>query len=220
MRALLRREAAADEVDSTQRDGLELYGWMVDVDRTSLLGDQFPELRRACAVESPERFSRLMREYLRAHPPTHWDTVSLGRMLPSFLETRADLPAFYRELADLAWTRRAANLSTSPLGVPVLDESLFVRLYAHDLFACLGVGAVATPPLRPTVVILGRSLRDGHPVVVRGDAARVHVLAAALGPVDPVPWRGDPTLLERAREELQALDLLPSFFVSSHGDLS
>jgi hypothetical protein len=209
MRSLLRGDSRPrDLAPWGQEDGLALYAWMVEVDRTGLLADQFPELRAACNATAPESFRTLARAYLRAYPPTHWDTVEIGRELETFLAEDPSYPACFRELADLAWTRRAAALSPRPLGEVVLNETIFVRLYTHDVLACLGIDAVALPPQRPTAVILGRSRKEGRPLVVRADAARLQVLATSVGGVSPVPWISNDDALTRARHSLEALDLI------------
>ena len=85
------------------RDRIAIYADMWLSRQVEALRAEFPALN-ACLGE--ERFARLCRDYLRAHPSDHHDIGRLGRHLPDFLRRhpareRSDLG----DLAELEWTR-------------------------------------------------------------------------------------------------------------------
>jgi hypothetical protein len=93
------------------RDGAEaefrlsIYRAMVDSRLHDVLAEDFPRVR---ALAGDESFERVVRDYLRRHPPSTPTIASLGGRFPDFLDDH-EISASCPHLGDLARLDRARN---------------------------------------------------------------------------------------------------------------
>jgi hypothetical protein len=81
---------------------MEMYARMYLDRLVDVLGQDYPKLRAWLGAEA---FREIAIEYVRAMPPRHPSLRDAGRRLSCYLADRADLPAWFSDLARLEWAR-------------------------------------------------------------------------------------------------------------------
>ena len=186
-------------------EGLALYRWLVLADRRALLEDAAPLARAAC---DEDVWNAVTERYVATRPTLEWDTARYADGFAEFLAAECDrgvVPPYVAELVELSVLRRRAFLSKVELGNAVFDETVFVRLFSHDVRVAHPGCAVNSKPLkpeaRPCVLIVFRSCTTGLVRAIDGTAARVIALLDGLA--QPVL----PAMRESVSAESRALAL-------------
>jgi hypothetical protein len=221
MSPFLRGEIGASDVEErlgTSPSGarrLGFYRKLIRSDMEGLFEGLFPAF--AVAAERVERglFVRLVDDYLRAYPCSHWDPSRAGDRFADYLaatpEGRSPYPAWFEELADFYETRRRAATDVAPEGT--LDRTVFVRHYSYAVPDYVSATddhvhgcSVELPLEEPTVVLIYRSHHDLLVHVMTPSLAALLVLAGddARATFPNVSEEE----LERARVELASAGVL------------
>ncbi len=99
-------------------DRIAIYAEMYFGRLRDVLAEDF---EKTAAALGPERFGKVARAYLAAHPSEHPSVRHVGRNLPGFLESRplADAPPWLTDMARLEWARVDAfdAPDADPIGV-------------------------------------------------------------------------------------------------------
>ena len=177
--------AHAGTVANKQREGLELYRWLVIEDRRALLEDAAPLARAACEAEL---WQTLTAEFIAGCPTLAWDTARDADGCVAFLAAkseRGEIESSLPELAEFTILRRRAYLAPVELGSARLDGTVFIRLFKHEVRVphpgCVATAPRLVPEARPCVLIIYRSCVTGLVQTLDGTAARVIALLDALG---------------------------------------
>jgi hypothetical protein len=140
-RGRLSPEAFADKVgpskSGTKR--LALYPHLVKGDNRYLLNKMYQAPQKAVDRYKLGLWDQWLDEYQAKFATRDWRVRLLGEDLFEFVRAKraADphIPAYVEELCDLSWTRAAAMASPVPEGDDVMDKSVFVRHYTHNVTA-------------------------------------------------------------------------------------
>jgi len=108
----------------TPAERIGIYHGMYLLRMSEALESDYPGLAHFLG---PERWGRLVREYVQAHPSRSYTLNVLGRDLPEFVRTARGVPrpAFCRDLARLEWA--VTEVFDAP-ETPPLDEADFAAL--------------------------------------------------------------------------------------------
>ena len=154
-------------------DRVRFYRTLMKRNVALILGQLHAATRTAAERYRPGLWTELTYDYVRVHPPDHYDPGRFGQHFSAFLSARrldgADFPAYLEEVADYQWCGYAAGVATTtPTRDDIgLERTLFVRQYDHEVPAFVrAVVSDSQPPARPklgqTTVLIYR-----HPETLR-----------------------------------------------------
>lgn len=149
-------------------------------------------LRHEAETGERDAWTRLVGEYIEAHPPGGRHPNAFGEPLPELLAARRERvpsqPAIWEEVADYCWIRMQAHRAPDEPG-DGFDARLFVRQYTWpipDLVAALERDPAApVPEPRPAVVLVYRHVRLLQTRVFLPSAAGLVALARRQGAAVP-----------------------------------
>jgi hypothetical protein len=182
---------------------LTLYPRLVTRQHRDVLDGLFSVVKGSCALVRAGLWEEIANDFLRAHPPRHWEPNRIGEPLARFLAARreadASLPVWLEELADYAWIRFAA--STADLddddGVG-FDRTLFVRRYMCDVITFAqhmdaGPGfapaGAAPPPRSARTIVVAWSRRPGGGLLVADVSLAMLIAIGRRTTGDPLAGR-------------------------------
>ncbi len=173
---------------------LEIYASAYFQRLLDVLREDFPATR---AVLGDETFTRLVREYLAAHPPSEPSVFGVGRFLPAFLAKSREIQDFVADLAALE--RSTIEVFHGPDAVALSADAM--RAIAPERWAALVMRT------HPAMKLLDCGFDVGP--VMRAIAERAAWSRPAAAPVTIVVWRQSSQVYYRTLEtgEREALAL-------------
>jgi hypothetical protein len=169
---------------------LALYAELVRRQRRDVLDGLFPAVRAACDAVRAGLWGDLVREYVRVHPPRHWEPNHFGEAMSDFLSERRagdpSLPAYLEELADYEFVRFIAGVRDVSASDGVgLENGLFVRRYDFDVVEYVdrvvrstsGGTPPAAPACEPATLVIGWSYTERRVLTLRVSLAALAAIA-------------------------------------------
>lgn len=172
---------------------MALYPMLVARQRRDVLDKLFRAVRVACRFVREDLWDEIVRDFMVAHSPRHWEPNHFGEPMRAYLAARRKedptLPSYLEELADYAWIRfkvAVANVDEEDDGVG-LDRTLFVRHYGHDVPSFVtasgreNVELPEGPVATPCTLIVCWSRTKHRVVVVTATPAALVVIGRRIG---------------------------------------
>ncbi len=192
---------------------LGFYGVLVARNLEKILREVFPSLKALAMQEGSARWTDLVRDFARAHPPRGRDPNGFGLALPAYLSGRSDVPRFWVEIADFHLAQVHVYHAPEPTGGDGFEGRILVRSYEHAVVQI--VDALAHEPMRPPslgapcVVVIYRHARTGRARVLSPHAAQVAALARRQGLELPSVLAAlEPSVIDAAEQALVAAGVL------------
>ncbi len=181
-------------------DDFAFYRVLIERNVFQILAELHGPTRILMQRLEPGLWGPLVRDYLTAHPPTHWHPSQVGEQLSEYLVQRREggdarlLPVF-EEVADFCWTRQLAQRCPDDVG-DGFDQRVFIRQYTlavpQLVTALQKADDAPIPPSRPIVVMIYRHWRDLDVRVFSPSAAGLVAFARRQGAAVPEALRAVP----------------------------
>jgi hypothetical protein len=150
---------------------LALYPNLVKADNRSSLNKMYESAQKCVDRYKLGLWDRWLDEFQAKHATRNWRIRLMGQGFFEFVKQKRELdphiPAYIEELVDIAWTRAAALTGPMPTDDDVMDKTVFVRHYTHNVppfFIAVADGREAeTPEPRPALTIIYRSILTLRP---------------------------------------------------------
>nr|MCH9686063.1 hypothetical protein [Deltaproteobacteria bacterium] len=186
------------------------YRVLVERNVFQILAEQHGPTRTVMQRLQPGLWASVVRQYVDAHPPTHWHPSYVGAGLSEFLAECREagdqrIDPLFEEVADFCWVRMLAQRCPDGVG-DGFEQRLFIRQYTRPIAPL--VAAITEdpnapiPPPQPVVVFIYRHWRDLDVRVFSPSAAGLVALARRQGATVPEALQAVPP------EDVEAADTL------------